>query len=906
MPPYLPFLEALGNYIRTAPRDQLRIQLGPTTAPLATILPEALLHLEALPPSYPLPAEQMRLRLFEAVGTFLAAIALDAPLILVLDDLQWADAASLDLLSYVAQHQSTIRLMVLGACRASDLERAPALERTLVDLNRARLLMMAPLGSLTQEDIMTLCAHLLGAPADAAIGRLLYEQSEGNPFFAEELLSTWQETGALRLEAQHWTFQGPLPNELPFGIVGVVRQRLARLADETVGVLRTAAILGRTFDLALLAEIVGQGEDLIEGRLLEATGAGLLRASSPDVFTFSHDKVRECLYAEVTPVRRKRLHGFIGRALETRADEENAQQLSSLAFHFARSGDRERGARYSLLAAERAFRASALEDALAYYRRALGLLDPHDPERGAILLRQGETALLAGAEREAVAAYEAAQAWFLQRSDQQAGAQAAHGLGRAWARIEENARARTAFEAALVLHQDTPGAELVATLADLATLLAVSLGRQNEGVDYGNRALVLANQLGDTHLQAMANRVVGNLLVRGNALPRGVPLLERALTLALDADDPAEAAECCACLTMAYFWSGRMRQMRECLQRRMELAHRCHEPYQLRHLYPWLAACASCSGHLAEAEQWLAQAETAIASLTSPEPRAFLLQMYGIHALLQRSYALAETHLAQAVALFRQMGPGALVWYLPLLGWSQSLLGKREQALACLHETEALLTAHEPESILTGSVVVYLAQMALVLEDRERIARYTARLLPFQGLFLDGLVDRILGELFTFQAGWADARVCLSHAETTARREGLSSELALTLVAQGQLSLAHGGRGSASQAKSLFEQALALCQEMGLQGQASAIRTQLEQTRARSSSRNVCSLPAGLSAREVEVLRLVTEGKSNRQIAEELVLSEKTVANHLARIFAKTGADNRAAAVAFAIRSGIA
>jgi predicted ATPase len=115
MPPYLPFLEALGGYIRAAPPEQLRAQTGSMAAILATILPELTLVLGELPISYPLPAEQARLRLYEAVGLFLAAIATAAPLVLMFDDLQWADAASLDLLRHVARQQSTARLLILGA-----------------------------------------------------------------------------------------------------------------------------------------------------------------------------------------------------------------------------------------------------------------------------------------------------------------------------------------------------------------------------------------------------------------------------------------------------------------------------------------------------------------------------------------------------------------------------------------------------------------------------------------------------------------------------------------------------------------------------------------------------------------------------------------------------------------------
>jgi predicted ATPase/DNA-binding CsgD family transcriptional regulator len=905
MPPYLPFLEALGGYIRTLPQDRLRAQTGQIAPILATIFPEVLLSLGELPASYPLPAEQTRLRLYEAVGMFLAAIAGDTPLILLLDDLQWADPASLDLLSYIAQHQSTARLLILGAYRASELEQNPALGRVLLDLNRSRQLLVVSLGSLSQEEIILLSTHLLGAPLDAAVGRLLYGQSEGNPFFAEELLSTWREANTLRLAAHVWTFQTPLPQQVPAGIVGVVRQRLAHLSEQTVEILHTAAILGRTFDLALLAEVVGQPAEEIEELLLQATQAGLLREAA-ESFTFSHDKIRECLYAEVTPLRRKRLHGFIGHALETQADQASAQQLASLAFHFARSGDRERGVRYALLAAEQAATASALEDALAHYRMALELLAPHDLQRGPILLHLGETALMAGAEREAITTYEAAQTWFNQHANQQAAAQAAHGLGRAWARMEEHAKARAAFETALAWLQEVPGPRLVEVLVDLATLLAVSLGQPTVGRAYGNQALALAKRLEDAHLQAIAHRTVGNLLMRGNALPEAISLLEQGLALAEAARDLAEAAECCACLTLAYAWNGQLQRSQDITRRRLEFAQQCHEPYQARHVYSWLAALAMMQGNLAEAEHLLAQAKAVVARLTSPEPHAFFAHAQGYIAYYRGDYPFAEEQFRQARNQFRAIGPETQTWYLGPLGLALLAQGKREEALAYLREAEELLAGQPEDSIMVADALSELALLVVRLADRERAARYYKGLLPFQGLYIDLLIERLLGELQLLLGDWPRAQMHLHAAEQIARREGLYPEVAWIFAAQARLALARGGRGSAALARSLFEQALDHFTHLGLSGEAESLRAELQRVPAKSQSRQLQSRPAGLSEREVEVLQLVAAGKSNHQIAEALVLSEKTVANHLLHIFNKIGVDNRAAAAAFAIRQHLA
>jgi DNA-binding CsgD family transcriptional regulator len=873
---------------------------------LATIMPELTMALGELPGSYPLPPEQARLRLFEAVGMFLAAIATTTPLVLLLDDLQWADPASLDLLRHVARQQFTARLLILGAYRTGELVNNPALERTLLDLNRARMLTSLSISPLTEGEIAALAGVRLGLPVDPALARLLHIHSEGNPFFAEELLRAWVETDALRSAAGLFTLVKKLPNVLPSSIVGIVRERLSRLPGITVESLRIAALIGRTFDVTFLAEVAGQEAEAIEESLLAAVGAGLIREDSQGTFTFSHDKVRECLYADVTSVRRRRLHGFIGRILEAQTDQRSAQHLADLAFHFTQSGDRSRGARYARLAAEQAWQASAPEDALKLYRVALEFLPKEESERGSLLLHMGEAAIWAGMEREAITAFEEAQNCYQNHQDKLGTARAVHGLGRAWGRLEAHASALAALETALALLEDHPGPERVQVLVDLATLLAVSMGRQSEGIAYGEQAMELTHRLGNKRLEAIANRTVGNLLMRENHLEKALPLLERALSLAKMADDAVEASECCACLTLAYTWSGHLQQCQDITRERLEWANLTHDPYQARHVYSWLALFAALQGTFTEAEQWLTQAEAALAPLASSEPRAFLHSVRGWLAYTRGDYPSAEKYFGLAVDLFRELGPDALVWYLAPLGLAQLHQGHRHEAITCMSEEETLLASQQEGTMVVADALSKLALMALWLGDHERLAAYYPRLLPFQGRGMEFLLDRVLGEIETLLGSWSQAHTHLSAAEEMARRGGIVPELARTLLAQGKLALAQGGRGSVTRARTLFKQALGLFEELGVQGEAQALREQLEHLPGRSSIRKDRSLPAGLSEREVEVMRLIVAGKSNRQIADELILSERTVANHLAHIFNKTSTDNRAAAAAYAIRHGLA
>lgn len=914
MPPYLPFLEALGHFIRTTPTEILHELVGPDATILTSLFPELAARLEALPTAYNLPADQARLRLYQAVSAFLAAIAAEDGLVLIFDDLQWADSSSLDLIAHVVRQQPTARLLFLIACRAGDIALNPALERTVAELNHLRALTTLVLAPLVEEEIAALAAVYLGGPVEPATSRLLYTHSEGNPFFAEELLRAWVESGALIPPGGSvgWRLTLPLRETLPPSIASAIRLRLIHLPPEVVDQLRVASVIGETFDVDLLAQVQNATSDVIEEYLLAAERAGLVRGDRTGRYTFSHEKVRECLYSEVSSTRRQMLHGQIGLALEGDRSAEDARRLADLAFHFANSRDSERGVRYLQRAAEEAMRTYAPQQALAHLQAALALLKHDDqqrgdPRRGALLLALGEAALMAADESAAGAAFTEAQTWFVRQGDRVSAARALYGCGIAHWHLDEAAAACQALEAALALLTDAPHPEPLAVqiLVALANVLGVVLGCLDEALLYGERAVGIARQLEDGVLEASAGRTVGFLLVRDNDLAAGIPLLEQALAQAKRADDPVEAAACCAYLAQAYCWSTAFERSREVSLLRETYTRACPQPHQQSYVHTWLAFLSVLHGAWAEAEGYLALARSAVDCVASLEPRAFFQQVQGFLAFQQGDYRRAEVELRAGIDIFRTQDPGELLLCLGLFGLALLANGKHREARACMAEQESLIDTLAAGSLSALSARGCVALTALRMGDVERAAGHYADLLACQGQHHWFLVDRILGEIATLTHDWSNAADHLAQALRIAEREGLLPEKAHIHIAWANLELAQEQPGNVLRARRYLSEAQARFGDLGNKRMVRDIRQRLRELPRELMAWKTAPAPAALSPREVEVLRLVAAGKRNREIAQTLHISDSTVAKHLTAIFDKTGCETRAAATAFAFQHGL-
>jgi predicted ATPase len=273
--PYLPFVEALRDWARRQSAEQLRAALGTTATEIAKFAPEIETKLGALAPNAPLSPGEERLRMFDNTARLLRALAAERGLLVFIDDLHWADQGTLSLLHYLLRHLRGDRVLLLGAYREIELDRAHPLAAALVEWNRERLATRVALGRLSRADTGVLLARLFGQESVSEdFSSALYRETEGNPFFVEEVFHHLKEEGRLLDAEGHWLPNLQIENlEVPEGVRLVVGRRLERVSADCRAVLTAAAVIGPRFDLALLEAIGDVGADATLDALEEAERA---------------------------------------------------------------------------------------------------------------------------------------------------------------------------------------------------------------------------------------------------------------------------------------------------------------------------------------------------------------------------------------------------------------------------------------------------------------------------------------------------------------------------------------------------------------------------------------------------------------------------------------------------------
>ena len=408
-PPLMPFVEILGRLSKTVPRAAFRDMLGDAAPEVSNIALELRQLFPDIPQPLELPPEHRRRFLFNAYETFMERATRVTPMVTVLEDLQWADKATLLLMQYLAQRLATLPLLVVGTYRDVDLDATRPSTKSLESLIRVRHATRIMLTPLPEADVALMLEALGGQPPPRALVRAIHDQTEGNPFFVEEVVQHLKEEGRLFDEAGRWrSCPGVGPLRVPAGVRLLVGRRLERVSDDARRALTTAAVIGRNFELAVLdaaAEVKG---DLLLEALEDAEGAHLITVATVDRevrYTFAHELIRQTLDASLSLPRRQRLHRRVGEAIEVVHAAGGVRHVAALAHHFYEAGagvDALKALRYLTRAGHQAVAAAAFEDALGFYARALSFDQLNDEERCSILFACGRTHRSLGRLEDAV------------------------------------------------------------------------------------------------------------------------------------------------------------------------------------------------------------------------------------------------------------------------------------------------------------------------------------------------------------------------------------------------------------------------------------------------------------------------------------------------------------------------
>lgn len=546
--PYLPVAEALRAVIQAIHEDQLRRAVGPYASELVKLVPDLAQRVPGLVPSPPLEPDQERLRLYHNATRFLTELARTQPVVVAMDDLHWADAATLQLLSYLARNIRTERVLIVGTYRDVEVDRAHPLSSTLTEMTRERLYRRVLVRRLTPQHVGAMIQSIFQArqPVSDELRDLIYTETEGNPFFIEEILKHLVEAGALYIEGGQWQRKAISEIDVPRSIREVIARRLEQVPEPCQRVLSLAAVIGRRFRFEVLQAVGEFGEEELLDALEQATRVQLVR-EEPNAgeveYDFSHALIREVLYERLGLRRRMTLHQKVGQTLEHLYAGRTERVVEDLAHHFTRAPHGtgfEKAIHYSLEAARKAMSLFAHEDAVRHFRNATELLEEAGDDR-----RQAETELVLGEPfiylgdtKSAVEAYERALRFFEREGSPAEVARVHRLIGGALQRHWEFKDAIPHLERALQeLRSEEHLAEAIQVHLDLARAKTFS-GMIDEAQRHADQALSLARVHGLVGMQAAAHAAMGLLAHLKLELDNAKVHYEEAMRLAREGSDP--------------------------------------------------------------------------------------------------------------------------------------------------------------------------------------------------------------------------------------------------------------------------------------------------------------------------------------------------------------------------------
>ncbi len=888
-PPYQPFVQPLEALMPDLLSGRLPLADGASAE--ATVITDRLATLTGQR-SGKADAGEHRRRLYDAAVDAIRAAAAQRPVVLLLDDLQWAGSAGLQLLGYLVEQTAESRVLIVGTHRTTEPDRSRPMERALATLYRLDGVRRIDLEGLDAHDIADYLVRASGISASRArtLAGDLRDQTGGNPFFLREL---WRD-----MAAHGWPKQASAAAlAAPESIRHTIESRLDRMTAPHREVLELAAVIGEEFDVITLVAASDWTHDTTLEAVDAAVAAGLVESAPGEEgsFRFPHTLARSAVLGLLSSSRRAHEHARVAQVIETRSPDSD-RYVQQLAYHYAGAhtlGYADKAVRYLIEAAGLADRSLAHDDAARWLEQAAQLTD-RPAERDSLLLDASRSRLLGGdfARARALGEQVAMHGSPLNRVRGAVAFEAG-----SWRPGLPGERAVELLSAALAgLDRDPADPDYVRAIASLGRALAFT-GSTDEARALGNRAIELAEAIGDDDL--LADTLQASLWhgVNPRDAPEKLNRATRLSELAHRTGDLGQLGPGAYYRGVIAYQRGDLTSMDRAYSDMVLTARATGQDF-----FRYMAGCTEYAHHFLAGD--FAAAERTCVGLmemgesfgTDDTEGPYGVQMYMVR---RETGAIDQVRplISGEEGLGDHWAPGLLAIYTEL-----EMTKPASRLLRWMLDHQ--IGAYEGTAQWPG-VLAFLVEAAVTLEDIDAAKRLRNPLLEYAGLNLVagqfvavfGSADRYLGAVDSL-LGTGTPEEWFAAAAEMDRRMSAPVHEALTLVEHARH--LHRNGAQAHRILRLTDQARALAEPIGHH----RVLRQLDALTPTSGDEPV-GPPSTLTAREIEVVRLVGEGLSNREIARRLVITENTAANHVRSILAKTGSDNRTQAAMYAAAQGL-
>jgi tetratricopeptide (TPR) repeat protein len=405
--PFIVATEIIEEIARTLPEKTLRNVLGNTASEIARLVPDLRRTFPDIPPPLELPPEQQQRYLFNAIVDLITRLCEVSPVVMLLDDLHWADESSVQLLEHLIRHLDSLPILMVITHRDAEMDMGDPFKRALTKLNQLQFVQRIPLRQLSQDEVTSLLTEASGSAPPRMVAELIYRETEGNAFFVQSVFQDLREEGRLFDQDGHWLKEINIDTlAVPDSVRMVTGRRIERLRQDTQDVLAIAAVLGQRFRARVLEAAVAQADTVLLA-IEEAESAQLIIPAMGGAelrYEFVHALARQTLLTRLSVIRQQRIHLQLAQAMQQVDADHLERHAADLALHLIEAGDsadREETVHWLKIAGDNAMAASASDEAVRYFSKGLTMLGADDQEiRADLLHRRGSAQLSLGLKLE--------------------------------------------------------------------------------------------------------------------------------------------------------------------------------------------------------------------------------------------------------------------------------------------------------------------------------------------------------------------------------------------------------------------------------------------------------------------------------------------------------------------------